>query len=198
MKTRINLYLDELKPKKEYLTLNNVAFSWLALIVVLVAVSGFLMFLESSSKQQVAQLQATLDVTKKQLQQTQEALQRKQDKSPLMRRIDKQKQELSQKQRLLFIMEDKSEQAEFDYAEVMTDLAANGHGDVWLTAFHFVGHDITISGAATHGSAIPVWLNGLKDSDYFVDKAFSLLEFNNQEGGVSFQVATKYTEQGAN
>ncbi|MFY8352688.1 PilN domain-containing protein [Pseudoalteromonas sp. SSM20] len=196
MKTRINLYLEELKPKREFLTLTNVAICWAALIVVLVIVVGVFGHLNQTSKERVLVLQSQLDQGKNQLTQAQQALERKQDKSPLLRRIEKKKEEIQEKQRLLDFMLTKTAQAKFDYAQVMTDLAGNTHREVWLKEFKFVGDEITLVGAATHGSAIPEWLNGLKDTDYFSAKAFSLLEFEKQKEGVEFQVATKLNGSG--
>ena len=196
MKTRINLYLEELKPKREFLTLTNVVICWAALIVVLVIVVGIFGHLNQTSKERVLVLQSQLDQGKNQLTQAQQALERKQDKSPLLRRIEKKKEEIQEKQRLLDFMLTKTAQAKFDYAQVMTDLAGNTHREVWLKEFKFVGDEITLVGAATHGSAIPEWLNGLKDTDYFSAKAFSLLEVEKQKEGVEFQVATKLNGSG--
>ena len=58
-------------------------------------------------------------------------------------------------------------------AQVMIDLAKNRHSELWLTQFKFIGDNITLAGQATHGSAIPIWLNGLKNTDYFSAKTFS-------------------------
>lgn len=191
MKTRINLYLDELKPKREFLTLTNVALCWLGLMFVLLVLIGVLNHFAQNTKTHVNHLQTQLELRKAQLLQAQQALELKQDKSPHMRRIEKKKQEIQEKQRLLDFMLAKTEQAKFDYAQVMTDLAANTHGEVWLKEFRFAGKEVTLIGAATHGAAIPEWLNGLKNTDYFSAKAFSLLQFEKQAQGVEFQVATK-------
>lgn len=173
MKTRINLYLEELKPKREFLVLKNVVLSWGALIFVLTCSASVLGYFYYSSKQQVSTLQVQLDKTKYDLTQAQQALERKQDKTPLLRRIDIKKQEVLEKKRLLGVMETKTEQAQFDYAQVMIDLAKNRHSELWLTQFKFIGDNITLAGQATHGSAIPIWLNGLKNTDYFSAKTFS-------------------------
>ncbi len=196
MKTRINLYLDELKPKREFFTLNNIVMCWGALIIVLVLVSILFARFEHTSKQQLLSLQSKLDRTKAELAQVQRELERKQDKSPVLRRIDKKKHDMLEMQKLLQFMQAKSKQAEFDYAQVMVDLASNTHNEIWLKSFHFVGNDIQLVGEATHGSAIPEWLNGLKRSEYFEAKTFSLLEFDKQETGVEFQIATQYSGQG--
>lgn len=198
MKTRINLYLDELKPKREFLTLANVALCWAALTTLLVLVIGVFNHLDKTSKEQMLVLQSQLDQRKAELAKAQKALEIKQDKSPHLSRIEKKKSEIEEKQRLLDFMLTKTEQAKFDYAQVMTDLAANTHSEVWLNEFRFVGEEITLVGAANHGAAIPEWLNGLKNSDYFSAKAFSLLQFEKQEQGVEFQVATKLEHLGGN
>ncbi|WP_372767751.1 PilN domain-containing protein [Pseudoalteromonas sp.] len=196
MKTRINLYLEELKPKREFLTLANVVICWGGLIAVLAVTIGIFTNLNQASKEKVKTLQLQVEQYKTELTQAQQALERKQDKSPLIRRIEKKKSELLEKQRLLDFMLTKTAQAKFDYAQVMTDLARNTHREVWLKEFRFIGEEITLVGAATHGSAIPEWLNGLKNTDYFSEKSFSLLQFEKQENGVEFQVATKFVDSG--
>ena len=56
MKTRINLYLEELKPKREFLVLKNVVLSWGALIFVLTCSASVLGYFYYSSQQCSAQL----------------------------------------------------------------------------------------------------------------------------------------------
>lgn len=191
MKTRVNLYLPELKPKKEFLTLKNTLVCWLVVSTVMLIVS---LVFSNSVKQvntQVNKLQRTVNSAKTTLTATQVQLEKKQDKTPFIKRIEQFQKEIEQKQHLLDLMLDKNQKAQFDYASVMRDLARYSNEQVWLSEFYFSGYDITLSGFANHGSALPVWLSDLEQSTYFNNKAFSLIEFEQQKDVVLFNIATR-------
>ncbi|ATC93205.1 PilN domain-containing protein [Pseudoalteromonas tunicata] len=189
MKTRINLYLAELRPKKDPLSLNRVTVFLLTLLLVMVLLSSVLKTkvvaqqkMLQNQQQLVAEQQATLT-------ELQTALARKQDKNVLSQQLAQIKAEIQHKQLVMEFIS--THEQTILYAEVMEDLARLHDPLIWLTGFKFNNQHIILEGQTDEPAQIPHWLDGLKASSYFSGKLLSEMKFEQRDGVTYFRVASE-------
>ena len=195
MKQRINLYLEELRPVKDPLSLNNIALSWIMVLVVCVCYMGILMYTNKVLNQELVKVKRQLNQHTEQVNELQAALAVKQDKIFLSQQLNILKQEYQHKKAMLSYISQKNDADKVSYADVMSDLAQFHHSDVWLTQFQFINNEIELNGLTKSPSILPFWFDGLKQSGFFSGKSFSVLEFSNfdEQSQVEFRVATTNT-----
>lgn len=188
MKTRINLYLPQLRPQKDPLSLNR--------IVVFLLVTLFTMALLSSTLKakvvtQQKKLQGQQQIVNEQqttLTQLQTALAKKQDKSVLAKKLAQIQAEIYHKQLVMDFISIHDQT--ILYAQVMEDLARYHEPKVWLTGFKFDSQHIVLEGQTDEPTQVPHWLDGLKASQYFSGKQLSEIEFEQREGLTYFRIAS--------
>ena len=193
MKQRINLYLSELRPVKDPLSLNNIALSWVIVLVVCIGYMSILMYVNNDLTKELTKVKSKLAQQTAQVNELQAALAVKQDKTFLSQQLNKLKKEYQHKEMMLKYISEKNNENNISYADVMSDLAQFHHSDVWLTQFQFINHEIELKGLTQSPSKLPYWFDGLKQSPFFSGKSFSVLEFTHvdEQSQVKFRVATK-------
>jgi Tfp pilus assembly protein PilN len=198
MKQRINLYLSDLRPVKDPLSLNNIALSWAIVLVICIGYMGILMYVNKDLTQELTKVKRNLTQQTAQVNELQAALAVKQDKTFLSQQLNKFKKEYQHKEMMLKYISDKNNEDKISYADVMSDLAQFHHSDVWLTEFQFLNNEIVLKGLTQSPSKLPYWFDGLKQSAFFSGKSFSVLEFTHvdEQSKVEFRVAT--TNKGDN
>lgn len=198
MKQRINLYLSELRPVKDPLSLNNIALSWAIVLVLCIGYMSILMYVNKDLTHELTQVKRKLTQQTAQVNELQAALAVKQDKTFLSQQLNKLKKEYQHKGMMLKYISGKNNEDKISYADVMSDLAQFHHSDVWLTQFEFMNHEIELKGLTQSPSKLPYWFDGLKQSVFFSGKSFSVLEFTHvdEQSKVEFRVAT--TDKGDN
>ena len=119
-----------------------------------------------------------------------EQLAEKQNKTLLVDELKALQQEIEHKQQFFNYLEKSSEQSITDYADVMKELAKYHEPNIWLTKIQFVGQKVILQGQTLQSKYLPIWFNNLKQSPFFSDKEFSVLELSTQDGISKFNVAT--------
>ncbi|PAJ75984.1 hypothetical protein CJF42_01730 [Pseudoalteromonas sp. NBT06-2] len=192
MKQRINLYLSELRPVKDPLNLNNIALSWIMVLVACLGYMSILIYVNKSLNQDLIKVKRQLTQYTEKVNELQTALAVKQDKSFLSQQLNRLKKEYQHKEQMLEYISNRNDGNKINYADVMSDLAQFHHSDIWLTEFLFVNHEVELKGLTLSPSKLPYWFDGLKKSAFFSGKSFSVLEFKNidDQEQVEFRVAT--------
>ena len=93
MKQRINLYLSDLRPVKDPLSLNNIALSWAIVLVICIGYMGILMYVNKDLTQELTKVKRNLTQQTAQVNELQAALAVKQDKTFLSQQLNKFKKE---------------------------------------------------------------------------------------------------------
>lgn len=190
MKTRINLYLPQLRPQKDLYSLKNVMITWCIACAICVTYIIVQSTLIHGQQKRLSNLKAQVTVSNKKLAEVTEQLEQKQDKTGLTQELKLLEEQMRNQQLLINFVKTKQAVTELDYAAVMSDLAKQSSDNLWLTEFKFYDQMIVMKGATTQAQAVPRWLEGLKKSQYFAGKQFSVLELKQQETSLSFEVAT--------
>ena len=55
---------------------------------------------------------------------------------------------------------------------------------------------MTLQGQTSQSKFLPIWFDNLKQSPFFIDKEFSVLELSTQAGVSEFNVATDLSDEG--
>ncbi len=194
MKTRIDFYLDELKPKVDPLSLNNMALAWVTTLVLACLVIAVQSWTQQSYQTRLVTLTEKQASLKRTVDELTAQLQKKQDINILNQEIATLEAELARKERIAAFAEQFQQAQTVDYFLVMKDLSEHHNPNVWLSEFEFVGQQAKLLGHTLSPEAIPQWLTGLKQAEYFSGKSFSVFEFEKSQDVVDFTVATKAQE----
>lgn len=195
LKSRINLYTSELRPKKEFLTLKNIALSWMACLLLFGIVAFVMLNLANKSSAELAALQAQVKLTKNQITELSAQLQKKQDKSHHIQKLTRLDSELEKKLQLISFIENKKPSSSVAYSKVMNDLARLPSANISLKRFRFAGTQILLQGVANRAQHVPQWMEMLKQSEYFAGKEFSQFTLNATEQTLYFEVSTKPSQE---
>lgn len=196
MKTSINFYVDDLKPKKYFLTLTNVAIlSSIALMAMLVWF-GSVVLSNQALEQKNNTLSVQLDGLQTQLSNFSQALVNHNNQAAFKKERDTLSQTILAKKTLVEIVTARTSDEAIDYYQVMKDLTEHHDHDLWLTQFTFNQNDVSFNGYALQSKAVTNWMSYLQATDTFSGREFSLLEiraFDDQV--VEFKTATSIVEK---
>lgn len=197
MKTQINLYLDEFKPKADLLGLPVVASVWLLLVVFV----GLLFWVGKSrldaSQDQLWSLQTQLTEQRELTEQLkQKSLQHVEDPQ-LRRAIAQQSLTIKHQRTILKALQQHKGTKNSGYAQLMADLANFHSSSIWLTGVTYRADTIVLSGATMQPEKITQWLARLSRSTYFSGTEFSNLNIVSDDGESfsRFTVATSATQK---
>lgn len=196
MKTRVNLYLEEFRPVKEILPLQLVLVSWLAVVL---AVS----FLNNSTADRFVKTQQAgkvLNDTYRKLKEQIANLEnqqasRKQD-AKLIEEVSELESELRAKQILLAELVGREKFKNNGFSLMMEDLAERNDSELWLNHIQIDENDVYLRGNTLKSDAVPRWVNGLKESEYFAGRSFAGVKlFRDLDDQLAFILSSEEIKQ---
>ncbi|MCF2947375.1 PilN domain-containing protein [Paraglaciecola aquimarina] len=194
MKNQVNLYPTKLHPKLRLLSLPLVIVIWSTCLLAVILLNTYL-----SSKQQSLQDELN-QLDKNNIQKTAliSALKNELDNlkadPELIGQVAKKQQIAHLKKRVYqeLIGQEKSKSTGF--SDLMLDLAEHHQTDIWLTRVYLNEQNVTIEGATTKSSSIPIWVNNLSKSNYFKGQEFSATRiFRDETQQIRFVLTTGET-----
>ncbi|MCL7945997.1 PilN domain-containing protein [Marinobacter sp. ATCH36] len=198
---QVNLYTDELRPRREKLQA-GMALSVLVLaLVVVVVAAGVVRYQESrleaeamALQQQNEQLQRSVE----QLTSDVEALQPDPEVEAALERVTA---TLARRQRLLERVENLIATETTGFSSPLSALARQVPDGLWLTHIRLDASNgaIGLAGKAQSGRLVPVYLEQLGDEPAFTGKTFGSFRLDREEDGrwIEFRVATDADGEGA-
>ncbi|MEM5532924.1 PilN domain-containing protein [Pseudoalteromonas arctica] len=196
MKTRINFYQKTLRVRRDPVPLSGMITLWLGALLIIAITWAFYSYKTYSSELDLEQNRQYLKQGKAQLEVVKQQLAEKQNKTLFINELKTLQQEVLHKQQIFSYLEQSSDQSATDYAQVMYDLAKYHEPNIWLTHIKFVGQSVTLQGQTSQSKFLPIWFDNLKQSPFFIDKEFSVLELSTQAGVSEFNVATDLSDEG--
>ncbi|MBH0042134.1 MULTISPECIES: PilN domain-containing protein [unclassified Pseudoalteromonas] len=196
MKTRINFYQKTLRVRRDPVPLSGMITLWLGALLIIAITWAFYSYKTYSSELDLEQNRQYLKQGKAQLEVVKQQLAEKQNKTLFINELKTLQQEVLHKQQIFSYLEESSDQSATDYAQVMHDLAKYHEPNIWLTHIKFVGQSVTLQGQTSQSKFLPIWFDNLKQSPFFIDKEFSVLELSTQAGVSEFNVATDLSDEG--
>ena len=196
MKTRINFYQKTLRVRRDPVPLSGMITLWLGALLIIAITWAFYSYKTYSSELDLEQNRQYLKQGKAQLEVVKQQLAEKQNKTLFINELKTLQQEVLHKQQIFSYLEQSSDQSATDYAQVMHDLAKYHEPNIWLTHIKFVGQSVTVQGQTSQSKFLPILFDNLKQSPFFIDKEFSVLELSTQAGVSEFNVATDLSDEG--
>ena len=196
MKTRINFYQKTLRVRRDPVPLSGMITLWLGALLIIAITWAFYSYKTYSSELDLEQNRQYLKQGKAQLEVVKQQLAEKQNKTLFINELKTLQQEVLHKQQIFSYLEQSSDQSATDYAQVMHDLAKYHEPNIWLTHIKFVGQSVTLQGQTSQSKFLPIWFDNLKQSPFFIDREFSVLELSTQAGVSEFNVATDLSDEG--
>ncbi|WP_226929025.1 PilN domain-containing protein [Pseudoalteromonas distincta] len=196
MKTRINFYHKTLRVRRDPVPLSGMITLWLGALLIIAITWAFYSYKTYSNKLDLEQNKEYLKQGKAQLEVVKQQLAEKQNKALFINELKTLQQEVLHKQQIFTYLELSTDQSATDYAQVMQDLAKYHEPNIWLTHIKFAGKSVTLQGQVSQSKFLPIWFSNLKQSSFFIDKEFSVLELSTQDGVSKFNVATDLSDEG--
>lgn len=173
MKTRVNLYSEEVRPRLELLTLNFALFCWLVSLLLLAGIAGYIYMQKPSLQQQLMALQDTQTQKSGQLEQLSARVSvRKQDAS-LVAELEQQQAQLDQQQTLLNALQQQENLKSRGFSPLLLALAERHEPQLALHKIIIQGADVRFEGQLLASDALPRWLEQLSDDSYFQHTRFN-------------------------
>lgn len=172
MKHRLNLYTPDLAPKLDLLSLNSVVGMCSAVAILLTLVWAALAWngqglsdeLRVMQNQQ-RQLQAEVDSLKL-------ALENRKPAPVLESKVASKQKVLERQERLLQEFAKREVIKTQGFAPLLTDLASQSKGDLWLSGIEVSETDMLLDGQVNRPEAFPQWLQRLANTRSFTGKTF--------------------------
>jgi Tfp pilus assembly protein PilN len=190
-KIRVNLYLPSMRPVKEKLPLSLVLNCWLFLSILVGAVG----WLQHNTYEELAkELVESTDELNRSKEELTTLETRHADFKPstqLLTKLDRLSQELNGKRFLSQHLTGKAVPNKQNYAQVMLDMGRLHDDKLWITSMRFEEQEVSIKGYALDALAVPSWLNGLQESEFFAGKSFAMMNLTNKKQDViAFEINT--------
>ncbi len=173
MKNRINFIESGFKPTVKLINLNFL----LALLLVsfcLIASASVYFSISAQKANKEAQDLSTQAKAKRELvaSLTEAQEQRKQDQK-LVERIETEQQVLQMKQTILTQLDQRETQKANGFSELMSNLANYHQPNLWLTSVTLDERHLSLRGAASQSTAVPMWIEKLSSAPYFMGREFA-------------------------
>ncbi|WP_024871710.1 PilN domain-containing protein [Tolumonas lignilytica] len=184
MKTRINLYLDELHPQRQWLSLSQLVGAWGGLLLLLLAGGGAIQYLALQSGHQLSGLQQQIrqvDTVTKQLNAQLEA---RHPDAGLQHELSMRQDEYRSKQQLQQHLSQIGTLQNKGFAAWLYDLAQARSPGIALRAFAIENNQLRLQGEAATNNAVPVWLSHFSVYPTLRERQFSALDVTRQKSGV--------------
>ena len=188
MKTRINLYLPQLRPVKEVLSLKQSLSYIFACIVIVIVVITSLSYMCVQIESKNTQLRKTLMVEQNILTDKVNELAAVTVNTPLLKDIELVKIKIVEKKKVLAVLKNEFED-NIGYSAIFSGLTSIEMNDIWLTRIASKQGQLNFSGSALRSRDIPRWVNTLESSSVFGGLKFSHLDIKRQDKILKFTLS---------
>ncbi|MGQ4276701.1 hypothetical protein ACQ5ES_06600 [Pseudidiomarina sp. E22-M8] len=189
MKTFANLYLSELQPNRQWLTLRRfVAVNGALVIVVLVA---WLLIKLVAGQQQAEFVASAAEANRVEtaLRQRQATLEQALNNSSLNGDLDRVQQTLTLRQRLLVQMQQLTGRNNVSFSQLLADLSEADKNAIWLQRILMQDDALTLQGHTIEPQQLPAWLAEFSQFSTLKDRPFGVFELREEgDQGLRFVV----------
>lgn len=200
MNQQVNLYTDELRPRKEKLQAGTAISSLVVGLVLVAFVAGFLTYQNSVMANKASRLDRQNQQLEQAVAELSAAVQARQPDSEVEEALARVTQTLARRQRLLEKVESLVLSEGRHFSPQMAALARQIPEDVWLTGVILEsGADkVTIEGRSREGALVPLYLENLGEEAAFTGRTFGAFRLSRPEEGrwIDFHVSSKREGEG--
>lgn len=184
MKTRINLYLDELHPQRQWLSLSRLVGAWGGLLLLLLAGGGAIQYIALQSSHQLSGLQQQIRQVDTATKQLNAQLAARHPDAGLQHELSMRQEEYRSKQQLQQHLSQIGTLQNKGFAAWLYDLAQARSPGIALRSFAIENNQLRLQGEAAANNAVPVWLSHFSAYPTLRERQFSALDVTRQKSGV--------------
>ncbi|MDN7129445.1 hypothetical protein [Pseudidiomarina terrestris] len=189
MKTFANLYVPELRPNREWLTLQRFVVTAVSLIAVFVVAWLVLKFIAGQQQAAFVASVTQANQIEVQLRQRQAALEQALNDSSLNEELESVQHRLTLRQRLLVQMQQLTGRNSVSFSQLLVDLAAADEHAIWLHRILLQDQALTLQGVTLEPQQLPAWLADFSQYPTLKDRPFGVFELRDEgERGLRFTV----------
>lgn len=197
---QVNLYTDELRPRKERLHAGTAVGVLVLGLVMVACVAGFFAYQNSVMADQALRLDRQNQQLDQVVADLSAAVRTRQPDSEVEEALARVTQSLARRQRLLERVESLVFSEGRHFSPQLAALARQIPGDVWLTGVILEsGSDkVTIEGRSGDGALVPLYLENLGEEAAFTGRTFGVFRLSRPEEGqwIDFHVSSKREGEG--
>lgn len=184
MKKRINLYLPELHPKRQYLSLSQIVLAWGCVLGLLLLAGGVVQILRQQSAHQLQALQQQMNELDVQTKTLNAQLQQRHPDAALARELQLRREEVLSKQQLQAHLTQIGTIQNQGFSVWLYDLAQAHMPGIALQSFEIENDQLRVQGEAASNDAVPAWLSHFGEHPKLRNRTFSALQVQRQKSGV--------------
>ncbi|NVJ50394.1 MAG: hypothetical protein HWE13_04145 [Gammaproteobacteria bacterium] len=155
---QVNLYLEQFKPKVEYLSFEQFLMSAAALLLLYLGLGWMLNADLDTLKSQVNQERKMLEQMKAQLTELESMIANRPSQAGLDSQISRLEYDIQKKQLALNTFQDADVSASGGFSNIIEDLARNDSRDIWLTKIDIQDDTLVLSGQTLKPEMITEWI----------------------------------------
>jgi len=197
---QVNLYTDELRPRKERLQAGTAVGVLIVGLVLVAFFAGFLTYENSVMANKASRLDRQNQQLEQVVAQLSAEVQARQPDAEVEEAVERVTQTLARRQRLLERVESLVLSEGRNFSPQLSALARQIPEDVWLTDVILEsGQDrVTIEGRTRDGALVPLYLENLGGEAAFTGKTFGAFRLSRSEEGrwIDFHVSSKREGEG--
>jgi len=178
VKTNINFYTDDLKPKVYYLTLTNAAIVAGVLLLLMLLWFAQVSYKINHISENKKRNQTELASANEELQNYQQALVKHNNNDKFMEVKSQLEREVAAKSALLSLVTAHTAKESIDYSVVMQELTEHHDHNIWLTDFRFNKNNVDFHGYSLESRSVTRWMSYLQATKSFTGREFSLLNIS--------------------
>lgn len=191
----VNLYAEELRPRKERLQFASLA-SLAALVLVFIVVSAvYVRYDNNQLEQDVSLQQARMDQLTRSVEQLSREVESRQPDPQVKAALERVTETLARRQRLLDQVENLMSESTSGFSDPLLALAQQVPDGLWLTRIQLNAQNgqVGLEGRTQSGSLVPVYLEALGEKPAFQGKTFGAFRLERDQEGrwIDFRVATR-------
>lgn len=186
MKTRINLYRDEFKPKFVWLSVTNMLILSVVVLLVLAGIYYSAWALKESRQSSLSELNASMKERQERLDTLTLQLTQRTKNPILLGQLQQRQVVLASSTRLAQKLDVLEQNQNRSYSMAFESLSNANSSDVWLTHFYLSSEGQIIEGKLMKAEALPAWLQRLGKTPYFVNSDFEAAAISTEEEQLSF------------
>ncbi|MDO3723177.1 PilN domain-containing protein [Marinobacter sp. chi1] len=194
MSQSVNLYTEDLRPRRESLQAGTLVVLVALVVVGLVAGSGLAHYQSSELQAQIEKLEADNRGLEQSIERQTEAVLARRPSPEIREQLVDVTEQLARRQRLLERVENLVLGVGGQFSPQMAALARQIPDDVWLTGVWLDAEQsqVALEGLARSGALVPSYLENLGDEPAFSGRTFGAFRLSRPENerGIRFHVAT--------
>ncbi|HIF9108878.1 TPA: PilN domain-containing protein [Photobacterium damselae] len=192
----IELYREEFRPKKEWLTLTNVVLGWTISAVLLAAIWGWSAWSNKLAQEQLALQQEKLDAEQAKIEAIKAELALKIPSPAKVTFESELEQKIAKTQATLKAIANHDDSLKVGYSSMLQQLADAANGNIQLLNIHVEGKNLNLSGIARQPSSVPQWLKEFGQYSSLNQRQFESMKLGrNEQKQVTFSLTAKREEK---